>query len=462
MRLLLVFLAASWVLNAQQSEIKSIVNFTLEEAQNYALEHAYDIKSANFDIQAARKQVWETTANGLPQINATAGYSDALDIATQLFPDFITPAVYDINENKFGLTPDVPLPETEFFPVKFGQQFTGTAGLTVTQLLFDGTYIVGTQASRVFLQLSKDQQEKTKIEIKDLVASAYYAVLVAEKNYDILKQSLESNKKILHEVQSYYENGFREETDALQLQLLVNSSENQLADAKRLIENSKLLLKFVIGMDVDQPIKLTESLDKFIAAAMIEQVSVGNTTPNDHIDYKLLETQLKAQSLLLRSEKAKFLPSISAYYNYGKTAYGNEWNLFDGDDWFESSTIGLQVSMPIFTFGKQMARVSRQRILTDKLKNQLYQVEQNLKRERAEAYNNLLNAQEKFMNDKQGLELAKTIYDRTIIKFNEGVVNSTELSQNEQQYLQSLGTYIGSTLNLLNSKKLYLKVIGRL
>lgn len=436
-------------------------SFSLDEAKKYALEYAYDIKSADFDLKSAKKKVWETIAIGLPQLSATANYNDALDVTTQLIPDFITPIVYEINEDKFGLTPNAPQPQTQFFPAQFGQQYSSNVTFSVSQLIFDGTYIVGTQAVKVYLQLSKDKKEKTEIEIKDLVTSSYYNVLVAEENYNILKKSYENNEKLLKEIKAFYENGFREETDLLQMQLITNRSKNSLSDAKRMIETNRLLLKYIMGMDIESEITLTNTLNEFVDDALTIQAPPQATSVSEHVDFRVVETQLKAQKLLLKKEKAAYLPTLSAFYNYQRDAFGDEWDVHH-NEWFKSSMIGLNLSLPIFKSGMQSAKVAQEKFAFKKVENQLFQIEQNLKRNKIETYYNLLNVQEEFENVKQNLELSEIIFNRTTIKFNEGISNSAELSQIEQQYYTSLSNYIGSILQLLNTKKSYLKATSNL
>jgi len=438
------------------------VSFTLEEAKTYALKHAYEIKNADYDIQSAKKKVWETIAIGLPQIKGEANYTNSLDIATQLFPDFITPAIYDVNENRFGLTPIKPQGDVRYFPVQFGQQFTGNYFINVEQLIFKGSYIVGVQAIKTYLKLTKEMKEKTKIEIKDIVSSAYFNVVVAKENLEVLKQEIKNNQKLLYETKKLYENGFREETDVLQLSLITKNSKTRVIDAKRILIAGKNLLKFVMGIDINDPIEISDKLENFTQDIFLNIPVIENDSfIKTHIDFKYNETNLTAQKYLLKSMYADYLPSISAFYTYRKDAYSDRWNVFK-DNWYKSSIIGLHVSMPIFKSGMQKAKIKQQKFTLKKLENESLQLIQRLKKDKIESYNNLNYTWDKFKNDKESLALAKKILNKTKITFKEGISSSTELSQREQQYLQSLNTYIYSTLNLLNAKTTYLKSIGKL
>lgn len=439
--ILLVF--SSWSLKAQT---ESIGKFSLKEAQNYALKNSYAVKGSDYDLKVAKKKVWETISTGLPQVKATADYTRNLSLAENILT--ITP--------QDGSAPQI-------MSVKMGDNYASNYGISLDQKIFDGSYIVGLAAAKVYVQLSKNTKEKSEIEVKNAVAQAYYNVLVAKENYKTIKENLEITKTTHHETKAYYENGFREELDVDQVLLMLKRSENQLSDAKRAISNSLIILKFAMGYDIGKKIELKNSLDNFVDPLRISKIQTSKLDLENHIDFKIIETQLKAQQLILRNEKAAFLPKIDAFYNYGKNTNSADFNVFKtSNPWFESSMIGLKMSMPIFTSGNTRSKINQEKVNYLKLETQKFETEQNLKKDVSLSFNSLVNAKENYENDLMGLEIAKRIYDKTRIKFNEGISSSTELSKNEEQYLNSHSAYIGSTLKLLNSKVAFDKALGKL
>ncbi|RUT73150.1 TolC family protein [Ancylomarina longa] len=429
-----------------KAQTESIGTFSLQEAQNYALENSYSVKGTDYDLKVARKKVWETIADGLPQINASADYNNNLNLQVSLLPSEF-----------FGGEPGT------YTPIKFGQKYSSSASISVSQKIFDGSYIVGTMAAKVYVQLSKDQKEKSEIEIKDVVAQAYYTVLVAKENYKTIVENLAINEKLLRETDAYYQNGFREELDVDQIRLMLNTTKNQLSDAKRAIQTAFVVLKFTMGMDIDQQISLKNSLEELINPIRSEEPVISNYDLTNHIDSKIIDTQLKAQKLIIKNEQAAYLPTISAFYNYSKNTSSDYSNVFRSDvPWFKSSVIGFQLKMPIFSAWKKRSKIKQEKINYLKLENSQLMVKQNLKKDLTLSFSNLLNAQEKYENDLEGVQIAKRIYDRTRIKFNEGISTSTELSENEQQYLNSHSAYINATLGLLNSKIAFKKALGKL
>jgi len=438
---LLVF--SSWSLKAQT---ENITNFSLQEAQNYALENSYSVKGTDYDLKVAKKKVWEAISTGLPQVKANADYTKNLDIAVSLLPAEI-----------FGGTAG------EYTPVKFGQTYASSASVSVDQKIFDGSYIVGLGAAKVFVQLSQNTKVKSEIEVKDIVAQAYYNVLVARENYNTIAENVAITKKTHFETKAYYENGFREELDVDQVMLMLKRSENQLSDAKRTISNAFIMLKFTMGYDIEKEIELKNDLDSFINPLLISKTKSTELDLENHIDYRIVSTQLKAQKLIIRNEQAGYLPNLSAFYNYGKNTSTDASNVYKSSvPWFKSSMIGLKMSMPIFTGFNRRSKIKQEKINYKKIEDLKYNTEQSLKKDLSISYNSLVNAKDNYENDLKGLEIAKRIYERTLVKFNEGISTSTDLSNNEQQYLNSHSAYINSTLQLLNSKIAFDKALGKL
>jgi len=449
MKLILInfFIAISILLGgnlfAQENEA---MKFSLKDAQEYAVHNSYSSRSAEYDLIVAKKKVWETISEGLPQASASANYTANLKVATSQMPA-------EFFGGKKG----------EFTAVQMSPKYSSGATFTANQKIFDGSYIVGTMASKVFVRLSSDIKEKTEIEVKEAVNQAYYLSLVALKNRIVIENNLSVSKALLKETDAYYKAGFREELDVDQVRLMLKSAENQLSEANRQINTAKIVLKFSMGIDIDTEIVLTDELDNFINPIRLNKESTDGFQMDSHIDFKTIDNQVEAQRLILKNEYFKFLPKLDAVYTYGRSTAGNRKNLLHSSiPWYNSSYIGISASIPLFTSWGRVSKLKQEKVNLLKVQLQQQQVEQKLKSDISVALGNLFSAQEKYENDVDAFSISKRIYDRTQIKFNEGVSSSTELSQNEQQYIQSHITYINSTLNLLNAKTAFDKSMGNL
>src|SRR6056297_1293980 len=141
--LLVVYNSAAWTQNSETA-------FSLKEAQGYAMENAYVLHNSKRDVTSAQKEVWETITIGLPQVSGTANYNKFLNLPVSLIPGEF-----------FGEEPGT------YLPVKFGQDYSSDFGFTVSQLIFDGSYIVGIGSSKIYLNLTKEALEKSEINIRD-------------------------------------------------------------------------------------------------------------------------------------------------------------------------------------------------------------------------------------------------------------------------------------------------------
>ncbi|MBS9768917.1 MAG: TolC family protein [Flavobacteriaceae bacterium] len=444
--LLIVLMGWLGVSFGQEPQTRQHLTFSLDEAVAYAEQHAYEVVSAGYEMQQAKKKIWETIAMGLPQVNVTANYNDNLELPTALLPKKMMGGA-----------------EGEYLEVKFGQQYTTDATIMATQLIFDGSYLVGLKASKVFYKLSENKLEKVKQMLREGVMQAYFFVLTAEENAKTLQENLEMSQKTYEEIKAYFDEGLREDTDADQAQLAVTNIKQKLEEAKRSITVARMTLKYLLGINVDMPIKLSSTLDNLLNDVVLLGGKTQEVKLENHIDYRILETQKKAQHLMVKREKSMYLPRLSAFYRYGKNVASDEWNVFkSGHKWYTSSMVGLKFSVPIFSSGMRHSKVQQQKLGLELLEHKMTQKLQEMQKQKRLAEGDLETARANYLTSVESKRLAKKIYDKTKLKYTEGVSNSFELTQNEQQYLKAHGVYIGAVLQLLKANVAYKKAVGEL
>jgi outer membrane protein len=427
----------------KQTFAQENLKFTLDEARNYALLNNYDIKNASIDIEIAQKKIWETTAIGLPQIESKLEYSDFLKIPTQLIP---------------GEFFDKP---GEFIEVQFGTKHNISASITASQLLFNGSYIVGLQTAKIFLSLSEQQLQKTQIDIKETITETYYNILVAEESKKILDSTIYNLQKTKYEISEVYKEGFVEETDVDQIYLSLTNLQNSLNSVNRQIEIAYNLLKFQMGIDLSTNIEITQNLDEILEEINFNAIIDQKFILDNNLDFKLLTTQESLSLLNLKNEKSKYLPSLAAFYSHSRNAQREEFNFMkSGELWFPTTLIGLNINLPIFSSGMKRAKVNQAKLDLEKLRNSKLQAEQGLELEVSQARVTLISSLENYQNALDNVNLSKKIYDKTIIKYSEGVSTSTELTQERNQYLSNESNYINTLSVLLNAKNKLDKVLN--
>lgn len=409
--------------------------FTLQEAQNYAIKNSYMSINADKDVQIADNKVLETIGTGLPQINASGSFQRYVQTPLSLIPADV-----------FGG------PEGEFAEIFLGTEMQAGANLRVDQLLFSGSYIVGLQAAKTYLQISKNDKKKTEIEVKNMVTVAYGNALVALRNIEILKGNVKSLEQSAFEIGELYKNGFAEEQDKDQIELTLANVKNAQEQAVRTLDVVNNQLKFILGMDISSTLNLTDDLKTVTSISTSQEYLSKEFDVSSHIDYQIISTQEKATSLLLKQQKSTALPSLSAFYNLSSNAFANEFDFLDNKRFYNGQLVGLNLNIPLFSGFGRMTRIQQARLNVEKIEVAKKQVEQQLTIEAANSKSQYTFALSQYNTTEGNLELAQRIYDKTKIKYEEGISSSLELTQANNQLLQSQSRYISSAFQLIQAK----------
>ena len=452
--LLLTIFLASHISYAQQE----VEKFSLQEAIDYALEYNRTVKNAARDIEIARQQKWETTAIGLPQLNANVDYQNWIEQQVSLLPAAAfdnTQSTIDIVNDYFDATQtnfDVNVPEG-FIPVRFGTKQNINATATLTQILFDGSYLVGLQSVKVFLQIAENAKEKTDLEIRLGVINAYGNVLLAEETVSILNRNIAVIEKNLTEVTRIYENGLEEEESVEQLQITLSSLESALSNAERLNTLAYQMFNITLGIDVNTTTVLTDSLE-ILAIENIElDLLAEEENIENNVDYKIANNDKLSKEILLKYEKSKYLPSLTAFINGGYLGNSDTFTFANRDQqWFGSSLLGISLNVPIFSSGMRSAQKQRAAIEFEKATDNLTETEQQLKFQIATAKSNYQFAIEEYQNKKENLNLAERIEQKNQTKFFEGIASSFDLRQAQTQLYSSQQDLLQAMLNVITRK----------
>jgi len=410
--------------------------FTLDEAIAFALENNYSAVNADRDIIDAQKQKWETIASGLPQITGDISYQNFLKQPVSLIP-----------AEFFGGEPG------EFQPIVFGQPQQATATATVRQQVFDGSYIVGVQATKAFLSYSRNNKEKTAQEVRKAVVEAYGNVLLAKESVGILRNNLDALNDNLYETQKLYENGLAEEESVEQLQITFSTVESQLNNAVRLEKITLQMLNLVMGLPLDAPTTLAEDLNDLAQAFVDPTILDAPFIMENNVDFKLVNNLNEQRYYELKLAKSRALPTLNAFLNYGSTAFSESFTFFDSEQqWFDSSILGFDLSIPIFSSLKRSASTQRAQIALEKAKTQLTETREQIRLQLEKARSDYQLAVEQYNTTQKNLNLAERIEQKNQIKYREGIASSFELRQAQTQLYTAQQEYLQSMVDVIKAK----------
>ena len=451
-------------LGAQEKTNKPLV-LSVEQAITYGLENNYDLKNAQTDVEIAKNVVKETTAIGLPQVNVGLSNTNYIDIPTTLMPDFISPAVYGVNQDAFGLIPLTPLSnEMGTFPVKFGTKYNANAELSVSQLVFSGEYLIGLKAAKTYKDQTAQLLVKTAQALREIISKNYFLVLSLREQKQILEKTLAANEKLLEETRQMFKNGFVEDTDVSQLEISVNNLTINIQHLNNESETALNYLKMNLGMPLEEDLVLSDVLNDLLEKSILTEHKTFVLGQN--IDYQMMQTQLTLADLQIKREQSTYLPQLSAFFNAQTNAMRDKFNFFSSDEtWFPTTVWGLNLSIPIWSSGSRSSRVQQAKLGRSKMEESAKQLNTALTLEIQTAENNFQMHSKEYQNSLKNLELSTRIYQKTQTKFKEGLASSFDLIQAHNSFLSVSGTYTTAIFNVLNDKsvlnRLYTKSLNK-
>ena len=401
------------------------LRLSLQDARRIALENNTNIRNSALDLEIARKKIWETTAIGLPHLDSKAAYQ-------------FLPTVPTLPAGSFG----------EGSPaVNLGVKNNIIFDVTASQLIFNGSYIVGLKAMKTLFQQANESNEKIIQDVNESVINTYYLILVGEESMINLRKNLDNVQKTALEIREMNKQGFVEKTDVDQLDLTANNLLNAMNQVKGNLDIGYRLFKIILGLDIDAKVRLTDPLTAKSSIPETVATLVGESfNIEKNIDYRLITTATKISKLEFQNAVAAYMPVISGFYQHSdktnKPAF----------DFSVKDILGLNLSLPIFSSGQRLAAVSQKKLAIAKMENNKKLVFNNLMMQADQFQTDLKLKYEKYEIQKKSLALSDEIYLRTMEKYRNGVSTSIDLTTTQNQYLNGLTNYYQSIYDLVTSK----------
>ncbi|MCZ8144721.1 TolC family protein [Flavobacterium sp.] len=442
-RIFAVLLLLPVLLKAQEQP--QAYAFTLKEAIDHAIQYNYSAINANRDVEAAKKKKWETTTIGLPQINGNVSYQDNFRLQQSLIP-----------AEFFGGQPG------EFIPVAFGTKHNMNAVVTLSQLLFDGSYLVGLQSAKTYLKISENAKVKTNRELREIVTTTYGNVLLADESILIFDRNKAALEKTLSDTREIYKNGFAEEESVEQLQITLASVNSALENVKRQKRIALDMLKLVLGINLEDQLTLKDKLEFLTQTNMDLAILKEQFEVKNNIDYQIGLNTLTSSELLLKLEKSKALPSLGAQVNFGANTFGNRFTMFNSDQlWFNYSNVGLGLTVPIFSSLGRSARTQQAKIALEQSKTRLTELEQTLKLQFEKAKSDYEFSLEQLGTSKNSMNLAERIESKNQIKFKEGLTSSFDLTDAQRQLYSAQQSYLQAMVDVITKRAALEKLLSK-
>ncbi|MDO7873397.1 TolC family protein [Hymenobacter sp. ASUV-10] len=512
-----------------QAPVQGPMSLSLQQAVTYAVQNKSSLLATRLGEATAAAKVGEIKSAGLPQVNVAATLSNNFKLQKSLvdvgsfsggMTSSTTLTAADINAAQNGqtvslgtvFTPAEPVPPTA---IAFGLQYAGNASASVSQLLFDGSYLIGLKAAKVYTELAKKQTQQAEIDVAEQVSKAYYSTLVARSRLSLLSRNVQRLDTVLSQTDKTYKAGFAEKLDVDRLRVQRNNLVVERQKAERLTELSLGLLKFQMGLSQAQGIILTDSLGAAVvdAGSLRQRLSVadftngggvagqapvpnapalgtGNTAAqnrldqqnalsggqgsmargainyNNRIEFSTLETQQALAGLDLRNRQAGAYPRLvltGAYGFLGSSNQLGELFAFRGPDsrnsagllnqnWFGFGNVGLSLNVPVFDGFRRKYLVQQSKLQQQTIEKGFETLRQSIDLQDAQSRTTLINALDVLDNQKANLDLATDVARVTRIKFNAGVGSNLEVITAETDLRTAQTNYYGAIYDVLVAK----------
>ncbi len=418
--------------------------FSLRQAQDYAVQHSYTIQERSTELSKAKARVNEVISSGLPQVNGSAAYQNFLRQPVQVIP-----------AEFFGGEPGT------FQTVVFGTKQNLNLDVTASQLLFDGSYLIGLKAAREVVQLSSLQRKLTLQEVRKQVYDAYAMVLAAEDNYETLTKSSEKLEELSRQTGALEREGLTDNISVSQIQINLANIKYAVENAATQIILAENLLKYTMGYPLDSELILSSKIDEFTQVKM-EDFLQDQYAPMQTTEFKLARQNSLLREYQYKADKASYLPTLSAFFNHQQNAFRQEFSFFSNTkDYFTTNLVGVNLSVPIFTSFRKRNEIKQSKIDLDLAKINETKVGEAMKLELSNAQATLKNELNNFRTQESNLELSERIREQTRTKFSEGLASSFDLNQAETQFLQAQASYTGALINLCNAKSNLEKLLNK-
>lgn len=439
---LIILLLFTAPLARAQSLDTQAYTFSLKQAIDYALSHQTAILNAGIDEEIARNTVKQTVGIGLPQVSTNFNFQDYLKVPTSLLPGEV-----------FGQ------PGTQI-PVQFGVKYNSSVGIELNQMIFDGSYIVGLQASKTYKELSVRNSTRTRIETVVAVTKAYYSALVSNEQLVLIDANLSQLTKSLNDTEALFKNGFAEKIDVDRLQVLKNNLETERENVTRLLVVNVDLLKFQMGMPIRANLDLTDKISN-VRSEPVRLPATDTTIYRSRIEYALLETQRKLDELDFKRYKSQFLPTLKGFASANKSFQSNDFSdLYSRN--FPTSVIGLTLSWNLINGGQRIYQLRNAKLAIIKTDNNIFNLKNGIAQEVSTSQKMYTNSLRSVENQERNLGLAREILRVTRIKYEQGVGSSLEVTTAETSLKEAQNNYINSLYDLLINKVNLEKATGQI
>lgn len=441
--------------------------FSVRQAVDYAMKNSAQVKNALIDVQIQEQTNKEITARALPQLNGsiTANYFPKIPIQT--FPNFIATGTYYVLQQegvKNGSGQPITVPaDVGFIEAQFGTRFTGTAGIDLSQTLFDGQVFVGLQARNAAIDYARKGAEVTQEMIKANIHKIYFQLVVGQKQIATIDANIQRSEKLLNDTREIYKNGFAERLDVSRVEVNLTNLRTERLRFDNQLQSGLLGLKILLGMPARDELGLTDTLALSQEEQFKQEILEGTYDYNNRKEYQQVELAKKLGEYNIKAYKYTYFPVLSAFGSYSYNAQRNKFDFFDfNQKWFPTAMVGVRLNVPIFEGFAKDARVRKAKFELAQTVNNLENLKLSIEQEVEAARINMRSAIASMEFQRKNMELAEEVYNQTKLKYEQGLGTTLEITNAESDLKVAQNNYYSGLYDAIIAIVDYRKATGTL
>ena len=392
-------------------------------------------------LEKAELKVKEYLGLLLPQVNADLSFTHFGKLPSSIIPSNTFPG------------------QTEDLVTTFGTPNNVSANINLSQIIFNGSFLIGVKGAQEYVELSKKELALNDEQIIDQVIRAFYAVLVTRENLEIITQNKTNLEKLIFETEQYYKNGFVEQLDVDRLKLSLTNLNTTIKGIELQVKLTETLLKYQMGMPLDEPIIVIGKLDDFLTNITIGIDSIADFSNRG--DVNLMNARVNLQKTNIKRLKYEYLPSLVGFATIGSQALRQKFDFFNfNEPWLNQRFFGVQLNVPIWDSYSRKRTIQgvqvgiKQIEMTREIMLDGYEIQfENAKTE-------LITAYDAYISYESNIQLAEKIYKTTQVKYKEGIGSSLELKSAESELYTTQSNYINAIYRVLIAKQEINKLLG--
>ncbi len=424
------------ILAVHAQEDSNKTSFTLEECIDYALKNNINIRNSNVDAQIAKAQIGEIRAVGLPQINGSVQFAHNEPLRRMFFSSD-NPFIGGDGAN--SLPPGTVIAVPNLFQLPS----SGDATVSINQLIFNGSYIIGLRAAKSYQELATKTTNQTKIQTAEQVTKAYYTVLINNERQNLFEYNIARVDSLLRNTRGLFESGFAEKIDVDRIQVSFNNLMIEKEKFTDLVKLSLELLKFQMNYPMNREITIIGDARELALDESLD-AEIENFDYSNRIEYSILQTQEALQRLDIKNNNSGYLPNLAAFANLGYFTqspsigglFRTESNIPNTaeagpDKWYRYGLFGFTLNVPIFDGLTKSYKIQQSKLNLLKVQNGFEALRSGMDLQINQFRITLNNSIKTLNAQRENVALAEEVARVTKIKYNEGVGSNLEVTEAE-------------------------------